>query len=111
MNGRNLMEVIAYLGLLVACMPVLGGYMAGVFAGRPSPLARWLVPIERGIYQWAGTRPDDEMSWRQYFLAVLTFNVIGIVTLTAMEMTQAWLPLNPQRLGNVTGRPMAGRRS
>jgi len=101
MNGRNLMEVIAYLGLLVACMPVLGGYMAGVFAGRPSPLARWLVPIERGIYQWAGTRPDDEMSWRQYFLAVLTFNVIGIVTLTAMEMTQAWLPLNPQRLGNV----------
>ena len=29
------------------------------------------------------------------------FNVVGLVTLMALEMTQAWLPLNPQKFANV----------
>ena len=41
------------------------------------------------------------MSWKRYFGAVLIFNVVGIITLMALEMTQAWLPLNPQKFPNV----------
>ena len=32
---------------------------------------------------------------------MLIFNVVGLVTLMALEMTQAWLPLNPQKFPNV----------
>jgi K+-transporting ATPase ATPase A chain len=41
------------------------------------------------------------MPWKRYFLAVLIFNVVGLVTLMALEMTQGWLPLNPQHFPNV----------
>jgi len=101
MNAHDSIQLMAYLGLLVVCTPLLGSYMARVFTGRQSILTRWMGPVERGIYRLAGIRPDEEMSWKRYFLAVLTFNVIGLVTLMAIEMTQAWLPLNPHGVGNV----------
>ena len=41
------------------------------------------------------------MSWKRYFFAVLIFNVIGIVSLMVLQMTQGSLPLNPQHFSNV----------
>jgi K+-transporting ATPase ATPase A chain len=102
MNGRDSIQLVVYLGLLVACTPLLGGFMARVFTGERTILTRWLEPLEGGIYRLGGVRADEEMSWRRYFLAVLTFNVVGLVTLMVLEMTQAWMPLNPQKLGNVS---------
>lgn len=102
MDSRDAMQVALYLGLLAACTPLLGGFMARVFVGERTALTHRLGPLERGIYRLGGVRADEEMSWRRYFLAVPIFNVIGLVTLMAMEMTQAWLPLNPQKLGNAS---------
>ena len=41
------------------------------------------------------------MSWREYALALLVFNLVGGALLVALELTQTWLPLNPQHLPNV----------
>jgi K+-transporting ATPase ATPase A chain len=101
MNDHDAIQLGLYLTLLVVCPPLLGGFMAGVFAGERTILTRWLGPLERGIYRLGGVRGDEEMSWRRYFWAVLIFNVVGLATLMAMEMTQVWLPLNPQGVGNV----------
>ena len=38
---------------------------------------------------------------RRYAAAMLVFNIVGALALLVMEMTQAWLPLNPQHLPNV----------
>jgi potassium-transporting ATPase potassium-binding subunit len=101
MKANEVIQILLYFGLLVGLTPLLGGFMARVFEGRRTFLSRLLGPVERGIYRLGGVSADEEMSWKRYFAAVLIFNVIGIASLMALQMTQAWLPLNPQKFPNV----------
>jgi K+-transporting ATPase ATPase A chain len=75
--------------------------MARVFQGQRTFLSRVLGPVENGIYRLSGTDPREEMSWARYFWAVLIFNVAGLLSLWVLQMTQVWLPLNPQKFPNV----------
>ncbi len=36
------------------------------------------------------------MSWRRYALAMLVFNIAGLLTVYLLQRIQQWLPLNPQ---------------
>ena len=49
----------------------------------------------------ASTR-SREMSWNEYALAALLFNVLGLLVVYALQRLQASLPLNPQDLGAVS---------
>jgi len=42
MNQRDWIQITLFVGLLVLCTPLLGGYMAKVFAGERMWLTRWL---------------------------------------------------------------------
>ncbi|HEM8020492.1 TPA: potassium-transporting ATPase subunit KdpA [Enterobacter ludwigii] len=53
--------------------------------------------IEKGIWRVLGIR-DQEMNWRQYLVAILMLNIVGLVALFVMLMLQGSLPLNPQKL-------------
>lgn len=53
--------------------------------------------IEKGIWRVLGIR-DQEMNWRQYLVAILLLNIVGLVALFVMLMLQGSLPLNPQQL-------------
>jgi len=75
--------------------------MAKVLEGHPPLPVRWLRPLETWIYRVGGVKPDEEMSWKRYFWAVVLFNVVGLLTIWGLQMVQAWLPLNPQKFGNV----------
>ena len=97
MKQSELFQLLMYFGLLLGLTPVLGGFMARVFEGR----IKFLAPLEKLIYRLGGVRADEEMSWKRYFVAVLLFNVVGLLSLMAIEMTQGWLPLNPQNFPNV----------
>lgn len=101
MKQNELLQVIVYFGLLIGLTPLLGWFMAQVFEGKRTFLSSVLGPVEKWIYRLGGVKTDQEMSWKRYFCAVLLFNVIGLVTLMALEMTQAWLPFNPQKFPNV----------
>ncbi len=59
-------------------------------------LTAWGRPIERGLYRLAGVHSDAEMGWKQYTVAVLAFNLLGVVVVYAMQRLQGFLPLNPQ---------------
>ena len=74
--------------------------MARVFSGEKTFLHPLLSPLEKIIYWLSGVDPAEEMSWLKYFMAVLIFTTVGFVSLMANLMTQAWLPLNPQKLPN-----------
>jgi len=65
-------------------------------------LTAWGRPLERGLYRLAGVRADAEMGWKQYAIAVLAFNLLGVVAVYALQRLQAYLPLNPQAFGAVT---------
>jgi len=42
------------------------------------------------------------MGWLQYGLGLQLFNAIGLCASYLVQRVQAWLPLNPQRFGNVS---------
>jgi K+-transporting ATPase ATPase A chain len=101
MNVNDMVQLVLYFGLLIAVTPLLGGYMARVFQGQRTWLSPLLLPVENLVYRVGGTKPDEEMSWLRYFWAVFIFNALGILSLMALQMTQAHLPLNPQQFSNV----------
>jgi K+-transporting ATPase ATPase A chain len=50
----------------------------------------------------AGARADEDMTWKRYAAAVLSFNFVGMVVAFALQRLQHLLPLNPDGLGQVT---------
>ena len=101
MTTLGVLQLVLYLVVLVALVKPLGWYMARVYRGEPCGLDRVFGGLERGLYWLAGTRPDAEMTWRQYALAMLLFNLIGLVAVYGLQRFQHVLPLNPEKLAAV----------
>jgi K+-transporting ATPase ATPase A chain len=98
MNAQGWLQIALYLAVLAALTPLLGGFMARVYAGEPTFLGRLLGPFERRLYRWAGVAPDEEMSWQRYAGALLAFNALGFVAVYLLQRLQGVLPLNPAGL-------------
>lgn len=101
MNERDYLQVALFLGALIALTPPLGKWMAAVFAGEKTFLTPILGGLEALIYRLSGIDARREMNWKRYLGALLAFNILGIVTVILIEMTQAWLPFNPQKFPNL----------
>ena len=99
MNQRDFVQVALFLGALFVVTPFLGRWMAGVFAGEKT--LPFLRQLEKLIYRLAGIDARREMGWKRYLGVLLAFNALGVLSVLALEMTQAWLPLNPQKLPNL----------
>ena len=95
MTALAVVQLIAFLGVIVALARPLGIYMARVYEGRPSGLDRVLAPLERFLYRIAGVDPGDEMGWKRYAVAMLLFNAVGLLALYALQRLQGALILNP----------------
>jgi K+-transporting ATPase ATPase A chain len=88
------------LVLLLLVKP-LGAYMAKVYQGERTFLNPILAPVERLFYRLSGVRPENEMDWKTYAIALLVFNLMGLLFVYLMQRFQQFLPLNPQGLGTV----------
>jgi K+-transporting ATPase ATPase A chain len=102
MTANGLLQIALYFVVLLALAKPLGAYMARVYEGKPSGLDRVLGPVERLIYRLSGVRPDEEMDWKVYALALLLFSVVGLLFLYALQRLQGMLPWNPQALAAVS---------
>jgi K+-transporting ATPase ATPase A chain len=102
MTFAGIVQLVFYLVVLLALARPLGGYMARVFENRPIGLDRALGPVERLIYRCCGTRTTDEMGWKRYTIAMLLFNVVGLLVVYGLQRLQGVLPFNPEALGAVT---------
>jgi K+-transporting ATPase ATPase A chain len=101
MSTLEFAQVFLYIGLLIVCTPLLGGYMQRVFDGERTFLTPVLLPVEGLIYRLSGVRPEEEQPWKQYTLALLVFNVLGFLALFLLQLAQGILPLNPEKLAGV----------
>ncbi len=102
MSTPELIQLFFFLALLVGLSPLLGKYMARVFMGEKHvmiPVFGWL---ENLIYRGAGINSKEEMNWKTYTFALLMFNIFGFVLLFLLLMLQGFLPLNPEKLPNVS---------
>ena len=102
MNAPSILQVLLFLGLLLACVKPLGWYMARVYSGEIPSFAGWLKPCERLLLRWSGCDPAQEMNWRQYSTAVLWLSAVSFVAVYLLQRVQGMLPLNPDGLGAVS---------
>ncbi len=100
MNGAWL-ELLALLAILWGVARPLGVFIARVLEGKPTWPQRLLGPLERLLYRAAFVDPSREMTWRSYAVAMLVFNLLGLVALFLIQRLQGLLPLNPGGLGPV----------
>jgi K+-transporting ATPase ATPase A chain len=98
MTGLAVVQLLVYLGVILALAKPLGIYMARVYEGRPLGLRRVLGPIERLLYRVGGVRADDEMGWKRYAVAMVLFNFVGFLLLYVLQRLQGALLANPQHL-------------
>ncbi|MCS2153452.1 potassium-transporting ATPase subunit KdpA [Scandinavium goeteborgense] len=92
MAAQGFLLIASFLLVLFILARPLGLVLARLIANTPLP---GTVRMERGLWRLMGIS-SQEMNWRQYLLAILMLNVLGIVVLFAMLMLQGVLPLNPQ---------------
>ena len=102
MTTNDYLQLGLYLVVLVLLVKPLGAYMALVFADAPNRVTRIGGPAERTLYRVAGIDPEEDMSWKRYALAMLVFNVAGLLLVYLLQRVQQWLPLNPQGFGAVS---------
>ena len=102
MNNYSFLQLIIYMGTLLLLVKPLGTYMAKVYQGERIFLDRVLAPVERTLYRISGIDSRAEMTWKTYAVAMLVFNVIGLIAVYVLQRLQGVLPFNPQRLGAVT---------
>jgi K+-transporting ATPase ATPase A chain len=104
MTTIGVLQILIYLGVILACAKPLGIYMARVFEGQRTfmhPPLRWLEVL---TYKLIGVQENVEQRWTQYTAALLSFSVFGFLIVYFLQRAQAYLPLNPQNFGtpNVT---------
>lgn len=94
-------QFIIFIVALIAITPPLGRYMAKVFQGEKTWMHKIFGWLETLTYKVSGVNSNEEMTWKSYAVAFMVFHLIAILFLMIFQMTQAWLPLNPQHLPNV----------
>ena len=70
--------------------------MEQVYEGKIFQRDGFLGSFERFFYQLCRINADKDMNWKQYLLAMLCFNMFGLLAVYVMQRVQFYLPLNPQ---------------
>lgn len=98
MSTADGLLIVLFLALFLAPAPLLGRFFYRALEGERTWLTPVLAPLERVGYRLGGIDARQEQSWQQYALALLMFNLVGLLALFLMLLLQAYLPLNPQHL-------------
>ncbi|ONN67534.1 potassium-transporting ATPase subunit KdpA [Herbaspirillum sp. VT-16-41] len=101
MDSNNYLQLGLYLAVLLILSLPLGWYMARVMEGK-SRVNRLFGGVERVFYRLCGISREQDMDWKQYAIAVVLFNFLGLIVVYLLQRLQQWLPLNPQALPTIS---------
>ena len=101
MSANGWFQIGLFLAVLLLVTKPVGDFLVRVFAREKTLLDPLLAPVERLIYRLTGVSEQQEMHWTEYGFAMLLFSGVSLLLLYLIERTQAWLPLNPQKLASV----------
>jgi potassium-transporting ATPase potassium-binding subunit len=102
MNIYDWLQLIFFFIALLAFAKPLGSFMARVYTGEKTFLDPVLHPLEHLLYRLAGIKPEEDMDWKVYAIAMLVFNMAGLFIAYALQRLQGILPLNPQGFSAVS---------
>jgi K+-transporting ATPase ATPase A chain len=106
MTLQSTILLVVFLAAVIGLAYPLGILLARVGDGGAVPGMGWIGKIEALLYRAAGIAGKDGkpegQNWKAYAVALLAFNGIGALAVYALQRLQAFLPLNPQGLANVS---------
>lgn len=102
MLSNTMIQVGLYLTILLLLTKPMGVWIAKVMNGESSIANKLGGSTERLIYRVLGISPETEMGWKHYAVALMLFNVVGIIAVYFLQRWQAWLPFNPQQFPAVS---------
>ncbi|WP_306394066.1 potassium-transporting ATPase subunit KdpA [Telluria beijingensis] len=102
MSPEFFLLLAVFLVVLLALAWPLGRFIARIAGEGRVPGMGWLAGIEGALYRLAGPAASGAQSWRAYALALVAFNTVGALFVYALQRLQAWLPLNPEGMANVS---------
>lgn len=97
-----MMEIFLVVVLAILLGWPLGRYLAAVMRGEPmrgDGLFKW---FEQPVYAILGVNPKQGMSVRTYVTSFIVSNIVLGAFVFTIFMTQAWLPLNPDHIPNMS---------
>lgn len=94
MNTEILGVIATYVIMVLLAIP-LGRYIGKVYSGDKTWLDFIFNPLDKIFYKAGGIKPQNEMTWQQNLVALLTINVVWFLLSMLVLMNQGWLPLNP----------------
>jgi len=101
MTANGWFQIGFFLLFVFLITKPLGVFMGRVFNREKTFLDPMLRPIEKIVYRLSGIDEKREMRWTEYAIAMLLFSGVSMALLYLIERTQKWLPLNPQKFGNL----------
>ena len=105
MSGASWLQLLALLVLLAISTPLIGIYMAKVYAttdnGQGARATASSIRSSGVIYRVCGVDEKSEQRWTTYAISLLAFSFASVVILYAQLRLQGHLPLNPDHLGRV----------
>ncbi|EML9984958.1 TPA: potassium-transporting ATPase subunit KdpA [Citrobacter amalonaticus] len=94
MAAQGFLLIASFLLILFVLARPLGAGLARLIGNHSLP---GTARVERLIWRGLGIS-TDEMNWKQYLLAILALNVLGLTLLFLLLLWQHLLPMNPQQL-------------
>ncbi|MGB7801098.1 potassium-transporting ATPase subunit KdpA [Buttiauxella sp.] len=95
MAASGFLLIASFLLVLFVLAKPLGSVLARLIEGESLPV---LGKMDSLLWKVLGSDATSEMNWKHYLGSILAFNVLGLVALFIILMTQGNLPLNPQQL-------------
>jgi K+-transporting ATPase ATPase A chain len=102
MATNIIIQIGLYLLLLCLLTKPMGLWINAVMTGEKHLLSRIGEPVERFFYKLAGVDVNTEMTWKHYTIALMSFNILGVMVVFLLQKLQLALPLNPQQLTNIS---------
>src|SRR5581483_7699775 len=90
------LQIAVFFAVLLAIVPLLGGYMARVYTGERVFLTPLIGPVERLAYRVLRVDPAQAQDWKRYARSLLIFSGLFWLTLYLILRTQTLHPFNPQ---------------
>ena len=81
MNNYDITALLIFFIVIIALSVPLGRYMKSVYSDEKIFLTPVIRPLENFIYRICGIDKASEMSWKEYALGFIYFNLAGIVLL------------------------------
>jgi potassium-transporting ATPase potassium-binding subunit len=98
MSLNGWLQIVLFIATILLLAKPMGLYLTRVFERRKTFLDPVLAPCERLLYRMTGIKPEEEMRWTEYAIAMLLFSAVTLLLTYIVERVQHLLPLNPQHL-------------